>query len=153
MDVTWCCFFLPQGHGITLEICGSFGGASRIDQSWKTFFPAGAWVSHVTAENRGKNRPQTSSDGPCRPWIFFKKMVRFPSLYFHCLCHLSLKAGKLTWQWKTNHLKMYLLSKMVIFQPVMLVFGGCNLGLITYHFCLHQLAWLKLTVHRSGSCW
>ena len=30
-------------------------------------------------------------------------------------CSLSLHPGKLTWQWKTSHLKMYLLFKMVIF--------------------------------------
>ena len=39
---------------------------------------------------------------------------------------ISLHPGKLTRQWKTNHLKMYLLFKIVIFQPAMLVFGGIS---------------------------
>ena len=31
---------------------------------------------------------------------------------------------KLRWQWKIHHLKMYFLLNMVIFQPVMFVFGS-----------------------------
>ena len=33
---------------------------------------------------------------------------------------LYIHPGKLPWQWKTNHLKMYLLLKVVIFRPVIL---------------------------------
>ncbi len=33
---------------------------------------------------------------------------------------IDLRPGKLTWQWKNNHLKVHLIFRMVIFQPAML---------------------------------
>ena len=53
------------------------------------------------------------------------------------LQHFLLHPGKRTWQWNTKHFEsMYLLWKMVIFQPVMLVFGGGVLILPSFYVML-----------------
>ena len=64
------------------------------------------------------------------PFNFNYRFIYAPfTLYIH--------PGKLPWQWKTNHLKMYLLLKVVIFRTVMLVCKGIYPNFST--FCAQKL--------------
>ena len=52
-------------------------------------------------------------DSPKKLHVFFSTWICFNSCFF-CLAYWLTPPKKLTWQWKNNHLKMYLLSKNVI---------------------------------------
>ena len=53
--------------------------------------------------------------------------------------HNSIHSGKLRWQWKTNHLKMYLLLKLVIFCCHVSVQGGISRKSCPSFFSLRSL--------------